>query len=395
MTHIPDPGAAPPDEPAEASLGRSISPIAGRLGSGRTGRAITLLALVAGCGVLAAATWRHANLTPQKKPQEPARQVVNFEPAKPQPAPTLAQPGPDAPQLMSNAAMEKRPLVPSLDPNPAHAASGDVQPGQPPPATKAQLRAQVVAERSAKLLAMRSAPMLVFANSNSARPTLQPGQGLTPSLHAATPGATELEQLRQGSAIGLAHASRLPNRDFLIVAGASLPCILQTAMDTSTPGYVSCLVPKDVYSDNGSVVLMEKGSKVLGEYRSGLRQGQTRLFVVWTRAVTPAGVAINLASPATDALGRAGFDGALDTFFWQRFGSALLLSIVDDATTAAAAHGNTGTINNVPSNTATVALQNSINIPPTLKKPQGSEVAILVAQDLDFSDVYGLKALEP
>ncbi len=395
MTHISDPGPSAPDEPVAAPLGRTISPIAGRLGSGRTGKVITLLALVAGCGVFAAATWRHGKPAPQKVPQEPARQVVNFEPVKSQPAPSLAHPGPDAPMLVSGAQTGTGPQVPAI------VGAG---PGQSPPPSdpaqnqaqsKAQLRAQALAERAASLQAMRSAPMLIFGGANSLRPGAQTAQSMTPTLRAATPVATELDQLRQGSSIGLAHASRLPNRDFLIVAGASLPCILQTAMDTSTAGFVSCLVPKDVYSDNGSVVLMEKGSKVLGEYRSGLRQGQTRLFVLWTRAVTPAGVAINLGSPASDALGRAGFDGELDTFFWQRFGSALLLSVVDDATTAAAQHGNTGTINNVPSNTASVALQNSINIPPALKKPQGSEVAIFVAQDLDFSEVYGLKAKEP
>lgn len=70
---------------------------------------------------------------------------------------------------------------------------------------------------------------------------------------------------------------------------------------------------------NSAVVLMEKGTRVLGEYRSGMRQGQHRLFVLWTRAVTPAGVAVGLASPAADPLGRAGFDGALDTHFWDRF----------------------------------------------------------------------------
>ena len=69
----------------------------------------------------------------------------------------------------------------------------------------------------------------------------------------------------------------------------------------ATPGYVSCLIGQDVYSDNGDVILMEKGTRVLGEYRSGMHQGQRRLFVLWTRAVTPAGVAVGLASPASDA----------------------------------------------------------------------------------------------
>jgi type IV secretion system protein VirB10 len=221
-------------------------------------------------------------------------------------------------------------------------------------------------------------------------PSLVPATGATVEA-SHTP--TELDQLRQGSAIGLAKASRLPDRHFVITAGTSIPCTLQTAMDTATPGYVSCIIGQDVYSDDGAVILMEKGSKVLGEYHSGMKQGQARLFVLWTRAVTPEGVAIGLASPASDALGRGGFDGTIDTHFWARFGGALLLSIIDDSSAAVASHvDQNGETVRVPSDAAAVALQNSINIPPSLKKNQGSEVAIFVAQDLDFSTVYALKA---
>jgi type IV secretion system protein VirB10 len=90
-------------------------------------------------------------------------------------------------------------------------------------------------------------------------------------------------------------------------------------------------------------------------------------------------------------LGRAGFDGTIDTHFWDRFGGALLLSIIDDASAAAATRTDqTGETVRVPSDTAGVSLQNTINIPPSLKKPQGAEVSIFVAQDLDFSGVYAL-----
>ena len=46
----------------------------------------------------------------------------------------------------------------------------------------------------------------------------------------------------------------------------------------------------------------------------------------------------------------------------------------------------------MPAGAAGIALQNSINIPPTLTKPQGAQVAIFAAQDFDFSGVYALKA---
>ena len=188
----------------------------------------------------------------------------------------------------------------------------------------------------------------------------------------------------------------LPNRDFLITAGTLIPCVLQTAMNSAQPGYTSCLIPRDVFSENGKVVLMEKGTRVLGEYRGGLQQGQNRLFVLWTRAVTPQGVRIDLASPGSDALGRAGLAGAVDTFFWARFGGALLLSLVDDAAyiagqAASSGNNNFSNTTRTPSEGAGIALQNSVNIRPVLKKNQGEEVGIFVAKDFNFADVYNLE----
>jgi type IV secretion system protein VirB10 len=275
-----------------------------------------------------------------------------------------------------------------LDP----AAPGQV-PALQPGAAGANGQQSAAQARAAQLQAIRSAPILAFSQDGGPGAAGAIAGPAAQVVQAVASAPTELDQLRQGSNISLARASRLPDRNFLITAGTSIPCTLQTAMDTATPGFVSCIIGSDVYSDNGAVILMEKGAKVLGEYRSGMHQGQSRLFVLWDRAVTPAGVAIGLASPASDALGRAGFDGTVDTHFWERFGGALLLSIVDDTSAAVASRGNqNGETVRVPSDAAGIALQNSVNIPPSLTKPQGSQVAIFVAQDLDFSGVYALKA---
>ncbi len=371
-----------PQADGEAAGGRTISPVAGRFSIGRNGKAVTLTALVVGCGVFFAATWKPDRPKPKPDPvaDQPARQVVPFEPA-PGVQPTLAAPGPGAPNLNGS------------DPNVA-AGVGQGPPaggaGQGP-AGAAASPAQAAQARAAQLQAIRSAPMMAYGQGGGGLAALVPT--VSAGAAAAVSEATELDQLRRGSTIGKAQARMLGDRNFLILAGTSIPCVLQTAMDTSTPGYVTCLIPNDVYSDNGAVVLLEKGAKVLGEYRSGMRQGQRRLFVLWTRAVTPAGVAISLASPASDALGRAGFDGAIDTHFWDRFGGALLLSIVDDGADALAGNDRSyGQTARVPSDAAGIALQNSVNIPPTLRKPQGSEVAIFVAQDFDFSRVYSLRS---
>jgi len=353
---------------------RTISPIAGRFGFGKTGKAIAVAALAAACGVFLLATGRHP---PAKaaEPQAPARQVVPFEPATAAAPPTLAHPGAAAPTLTADG---------SSGGAPPHAAG-------PPPGAAGAAQGPAGTSPAQRGASSLSAPILAFSRGGgeTAAPTAPYVPALLP--RGAAGEASELDPLRRGSTLGMARATRLPDRSYLILAGTSIPCVLQTAMDTSTPGFVSCLVPTDVYSDNGAVVLLEKGTKVLGEYHGGPKQGLNRLFVLWTRAVTPAGVAISLASPAADALGRAGFGGDVDSHFWDRFGGAILLSVIDGGLSAAA-RGAADVNVQVPSNAANTALQSAINIPPTLRKSAGAEVSIFAAQDFDFSGVYGVKA---
>jgi type IV secretion system protein VirB10 len=324
----------------------------------------------------------------RERPDIVAREMVDYAAVAPQPRP-LGAAGSD-------------PNAPVLNPEPG--PNGQIvpamQPGAAPGPTGGTGARPNLADQA------RRSTLIAYGGRDLGGETAQ-GPGAVPSDaqptgNSVTPGSAEggapntLDLLRQSSAIGEARASMLPNRNFLIAAGTLIPCILQTAINSTQPGYTSCLIPRDLYSENGRVVLMEKGTRVLGEYRGGIQQGQNRLFVLWTRAVTPQGVRIDLASPGSDALGRAGLAGAVDSFFWARFGGALLLSLVDDAAYVAgqAASSGNGNFNNVtraPSEGAAIALQNNINIRPVLKKNQGEEVGIFVAKDFNFADVYNLE----
>jgi type IV secretion system protein VirB10 len=270
------------------------------------------------------------------------------------------------------------------------------QPGQAAGSTQAQARqaspAQVLREaaRRSSLIAYggeRDGSAIELAGA-------QDGNGVSAGAIGRAPPRepTNLETLRRASSIEQAQARTLPDRNFLVTAGTFIPCVLQTAMDSSQPGFVTCIIPRNIYSDNGRVVLMEKGTKVFGEYQGGLNRGQYRLFVLWNRAVTPRGIAIDVDSPATDALGRSGADGRVNNFFWQRFGTALLFSLVEDAATVGVqAVGNQGAnTTRVPSDAASTILQQNAEIKPVLRKNQGEDVGITVAQDFDFSSVYGL-----
>ncbi|MDQ1153068.1 type IV secretion system protein VirB10 [Brevundimonas sp. SORGH_AS_0993] len=365
------PGDTPP--PSTAASDRGVSPIAGRFG-GRQGKVITVAALAVGCGVFLIASWDRGDAEGREADHrdEPARQTTPFEPARRDAPPLLSEAAsdPNAPTLTDGE------VIPALD-----AAPGAENPPRSGPSPAEQRR--VLAESA------RRAPVLAYSRAGG-----QPVPPPVPPTPTPTPPGepTSLDRLRQLAPVGQTRAGRLPDRNLLVTAGTSVPCVLQTALDSTTPGYVTCVLPRDVWSDNGAVVLMERGTRVLGEYRGGLQQGRRRLFVLWTRAVTPTGVAVALASPAADALGRSGFDGVVDTHFWDRFGGALLLSIVDDGVYAAAGRTDgASAMARVPSDAASVALQGSVEVPPTLRKDQGSEVSIFVAQDLDFAGVYQLR----
>ncbi len=251
------------------------------------------------------------------------------------------------------------------------------------------------------LEAARRAPLTAFNSAFKSSPTQTPPNAPTANAGApfvvdGDPKDNAFAKRFQATAFDVARAGHIGDRRFIVAQGTSIPCVLETAMQSDQPGFVSCLISRDVLSDNGRVVLMEKGTQVVGEYRGGMSQGQSRLHVMWSRAKTPEGVVVTLASAATDALGRAGVGGTIDNHWWERFGSALLLSIVSDASSAgsSALKAKAGVEANGTSQAGTqaaaIAVEQSSQIKPTLHKNQGDMVSIFIARDLDFSSVYRL-----
>ncbi len=188
-----------------------------------------------------------------------------------------------------------------------------------------------------------------------------------------------------------ARAVRIANSGYTVPQGAIIAGVLETAINSDLPGYVRAVVSRDVMGFDGRRVLIPSGSRLIGQYRSGLTAGQSRAFIIWTRLTRPDGVTISLGSPATDTLGRAGLGGKVDSHFLKRFGSAILLSVVQSGLGLLQRGSNDVVVRTADDakSVAGIALQRDINIPPTIKVAQGTAIRIFIARDLDFSGTDG------
>jgi type IV secretion system protein VirB10 len=218
---------------------------------------------------------------------------------------------------------------------------------------------------------------------------------------SAVPGAGLFGGQLQGSATPRVAAGMLGNRSLTLPKGSAFTCALKTKVISAVSGLVGCQVQRNVYSDDGRVLLIERGSHLDGEYRiASVRPGTVRIPVLWTRIRTPNGVTVDIESPGTGQLGESGIDGYVDNRWGERIGAAMLLSLIDDSVKliiqnqANESNADTIVLPSTTANTSKLAekvLESTINIPPLIYQNQGGIVGIYVARDVDFSSVYELQ----
>jgi type IV secretion system protein VirB10 len=348
--------------------------------------AISLMSVL-GLGML---SWYYANAITR---QSRARQSVEAASAKraqgDMPLPSLGRMDPPPAAAERPAPQQDQPAsalsATTLREIPLTPAPSNVAYGAPPVKTAAQL--ELERQLSGAVFSPQSSPTPVSAPMSSA--SFPPGADLK------EPG--ELSALIRPSVTTAVRAQVLPTQRLLLPKGAFLDCTLETAIDSTLPGMTTCVMATDTFGVDGQIVLLERGTKLVGETRGQVQQGSARVFVLWDEARTPTGVIVPLASPGADELGRSGLPGTVDRHFWERFGAAMLVSILDGGIQAAvqSSRGNSGTVVVNPSGTQDVmteVLKGTINIPPTVIKHQGDRIQVLVARDLDFRSVYELKS---
>jgi type IV secretion system protein VirB10 len=315
--------------------------------------------------VLGAATFMSLNSSRHAPTAPAASTAVSTVSQGPQ---ALPVPGPIAGRQMAGPAAPPM-QVPQAAPAPgaAHMPNTVAVPGMPP----------------------ASSPVLVY--DGGASPTMTAMAG--PNTPRDADGAPAMlagtgTNLRGGAIADNAsvRATRLADPASTVVQGTLIPAVLETAIDTDVPGYVRAVVSQDVRSFDGSRVLIPRSSRLIGEYKAASQAGQRRAYLMWTRLVRPDGVSIALASPAADFTGQAGIGGQVNSHFFSRFGSAILLSILGGASTLATGGAGTVIVGGAGQSAASAAIQSNGNRGPTIKVQQGQPVRVFTARDLIFSD---------
>lgn len=279
----------------------------------------------------------------------------------------------------------------------------------PPPLAIPERFTEPLEDRSDRVAPSKPARQTVAPPARAALPVVRPtrlipppGRQIPPVRQSTTPplsepqvvyersssaAATSNQDQSSGGQTARVTASRFLNPSLTIPQGTVIPAVLETALDSTRPGGVRALVQRDVSSFDGSRILIPRGSRLYGEYEANLQPGQNRALVQWSRLIRPDGVTINLDSPSSDPLGRAGIKGKVDSKFLQRFGSAILQSVVDLGINVAVSEATDGVILALPGSTQNVQVANPQAFLPTLKVKHGASVSVFVARDLDFSTV--------
>lgn len=291
------------------------------------------------------------------------------------PAPQQAAEPAPAPETQATTSVEQ-PVTPRPDPAPAPVLAN-------PPSASAATASNPYDSPSLVFDASRAARANPVAEGAAAKTASSAGAAASES---GAGGAASAFASRLGGVGGApAQARAMSNPATTVTEGTMIPAVLETAINTDVPGYVRAVVSQDVRSFDGTRVLVPRSSRLIGQYQSGVQQGQKRAYVIWTRLIRPDGASVNIASPAVAFDGTTGLAGDVDNKFFSRFGSAMLLSVIDGLT--AVASGGTSLILGGGQSAASTALQQDGQIGPTIRVRMGEPIRVFTARDLDFSQV--------
>ncbi|MDB5692759.1 MAG: virB10 [Alphaproteobacteria bacterium] len=365
-------------EPGDPRLGRvpaeseeaSVRPVVALRRAGPSGLALGLTAIVAGAILFGVLDAQRRSLS---QPSVRMRAADAAQTAASPPPPLYIPPPPPPVQVVA-------PVVePVAPPRP-------VPPPPPPPPQIVyvpQPAPQVIQQQpQPPPRGNTGGPALVIDTTSA--PASAPGTGI--SGPGDVPGNVA-GLLGTVSAGGRVRAGAFANRSATVQQGTLIPAVLETAFDSTRPGLARAIVSRDIRGFDGTRILIPRGSRLVGEYRTDAATGQKRAMINWSRLIRPDGTTIAIGSPAADTLGRGGIRAHVNSHFFERFAGALLQTALDVGASLGSRAATGNVILALPGSTTSFAspLIQTNRIVPTLTVAAGTSISVFVAHDLDFS----------
>lgn len=253
---------------------------------------------------------------------------------------------------------------------------------------------ELEAARTARLF---SASQAVSSNVASSSPP--PGTPDLATLGLAPQPATPTAQDRQLAFLGQSPDKRTvaPDRVMapasanVLQAGAVIPAALITGIRSDVPGQITAQVTQNVYdSPTGRILLVPQGTRIIGQYDSGVGFGQRRVLLVWNRLIMPDGRSIVLErQPGANAEGYAGLEDGVDFHWGEMFKAAALSTLLSVGAEAGTSQNESSLVqalrsgaSNSISQTGQQIVSRQLGIAPTLTIRPGFPVRVMVTRDL-------------
>ena len=280
----------------------------------------------------------------------------------------------------------------------AQKAGQSVIPPVPGIAQEEQRRFQELeAARTARLFA--STQTRAAADSNAVHPAMMASPNDLTNLGLAPLPTTPSAQDRQLAFLNQTSDKRTVSPDRVVPpasanvlqAGAVIPAALITGIRSDLPGQITAQATENVYdSPTGRILLIPQGTRIIGQYDSGVGFGQRRVLLVWNRLIFPNGRSIVLErQPGADTQGYAGLEDGVDYHWGELFKAAALSTMLSVGAEAGTSQNENSLIqairsgaSNSISQTGQQIVQRQLNIAPTLTIRPGFPVRVIATRDL-------------
>ena len=247
----------------------------------------------------------------------------------------------------------------------------------------AELERRRIAEAEARAERIAS-PMIAFSGMGA-------GTDRENSLEAARLNEDEAFVRAGARPAPVTRAEVIVNPGNTVVQGTMIQAVTETALDSTLPGAIRAIVSEDVHSFDGTRVLIPRGARLVGRYRSDVALAQSRVMVAWDRIILPDNQTVEISAFGGDELGRTGTTGFVDTRFAQRFGSAALISLIGALPAAAAGQIEDEAAADIASDVGTdlrdstqSVMQDYLAIRPVIHVDQGTRITVMVDRDLEI-----------